>query len=69
METTYCMTVKEMREVLANKKDDEILDFDIDIYNGQFIDEISISVYCRSLDAKDYNHIIEMSDGMVHLYK
>lgn len=62
----YSMTVKEMKELLKDKKDNEILDFDI--YVGYY-DEVEMSVFCRNLDTKKEKHIIEMSDGMVHLYK
>lgn len=63
---TYSMTVRELKELLEDKKDNDILDFDI--YVGCY-DEVEVSVYCRNLDTKDEKHIIEMSDGMVHLYK
>lgn len=68
MTITYCMTVKEMKQVLKNKKDNEILDFDIYI-DEDYPETSELSVICRNLDTKERKPIIDMNDGMVYLYK
>ena len=52
MKKGYSITVKEIKEVLKNKKDNQILDFDIDVFMGNNVDKISVDVYCRDLDTK-----------------
>ena len=69
MKKGYSITVKEIKEVLKNKKYNQILDFDIDVFMGNNVDKISVDVYCRDLDTKEEKLLIKMHDDRVDISK